>query len=82
MEIFQSVHFIFLDVADHLWNNPGTVEDSEATVPPGSTGKDHSKWSIISGVGDMFSAIFRGGSSGGYSKATINKIKEKCTDFA
>ena len=59
----------------HLRNHTCTVEDIQKT-PPASTGQDWSKWSILSGLGDVFLAIFGGGSSGGPSKATISKVKK------
>ena len=46
------------------------------------TDQDPFKRSIISGWGDIFSVMFGGGSSGGYNKVTINKIKKTHTCFA
>ena len=66
--------FKFLDVLVHLWSHPGIVKD-DVTVHAVSTNHDCSKRSILSGLGDIFSAIFGDCSSSGYSKATINKIK-------
>ena len=59
---------------DHLKSHPGKVEDVE-TIHPVLTGQDHSKRSIFSGLSHIFSAIFGDGSSCGYSKAIIDKIK-------
>ena len=76
VEIFCSVWFKFLDVLGDIWSHLGAVEDGKASVPSVPTGQDCSKRSILSGLDDIFSAIFRGGSSGHYSKAIINKIKK------
>ena len=59
VDIFQSVHFKFIDLC-----HPGAVEDHKVTALPISTGQNHSKNSILPGLGDIFSATFQGGTSG------------------
>ena len=70
--LFQSANFKFLDALDYLWSHPDTVKDVEVTAPATSTSQNHSERSFLSGWGDIFSAIFRGGRSGCYSGATID----------
>ena len=74
-EIFQNIHYKFLNVLDHIWNNPASVEDSETTTTWVQNSQDHSKkkcsfWYRQNGD----ACFFLSGSSGGYSWGAIDRI--------
>ena len=75
-EIFQSVHLQFLNVLDPLQISQVQWKQLKTTVSQSSSGHDHSKRSILSRYCDIFTCIFGGGSSGSYSIAMINDIKQ------
>ena len=52
-EIFQNVHLRFLDALDHLQNHPTSMDDTEMTTPRTQNSQDHSKRSILSGLGEI-----------------------------
>ena len=57
------------------------MEATDTTASPPSTGQDHSKRRILSGLGEVFTSTFIGCNSGGYSKTNIDKIKKKIAYF-
>ena len=61
--VFQSAHFKFLDMFDHLKNSSGALEDTETTIHPASTSQEHFKRSILCGLSDIYSSMFGGGIS-------------------
>ena len=77
---FQIVHFNFLDALDYLRNHSDPAGSVETTIPPGSTSQDHSKWSILSRLGDTFLSISGGVNSGGYRKDIYSTGKSESTE--
>ena len=63
-EIFQNVHFKFLNVLDHLQNHSATVEDAEATSLLVPTNQDYVQISVLSGIGEIMMSIFGDGKLG------------------
>ena len=53
----------------------------ETTIPPVSPGQDHSMQNTLSGLGDIFSVVFRGEISDGCSKTTNGKMKKETCIF-
>ena len=62
-KVSQSVSFNFLNVLDHLRKHTGVVEDVQTKIPRASGSQVYTKRSILSRLGDIFSAVFGGDSS-------------------
>ena len=75
-EIFKNVHLRLVNALDHLQNHCASIDNAKTTTPRAQNIHDHSKRSLISELGKIVMCAFGGESSGRYSKAIIDKIKE------
>ena len=73
-EIFQNMHWRFLDALDHLQNHWASVDGTETTTLRIPISQDYLKRSLLSGLGEIVIYNFGGGNSVKNSWATVEKI--------